>query len=363
MTKPIQSRSSFVGTTLATSLLLFVFGYLVAQKLLATDSVQAAVSESIRSGAMVICRQGFRVPGLDCLAGGTRAVPAPQGAPLAVQFAQLPTLASAVDKLSWSGGSEVEATRLLTVLYAIQYSRSSELYASGVYEGSARLLNQIWEAYPELVVGSACYYCGHQSRYLNSHLLTQMPTPEVLHQMYKMNPSLLGAAKAKNLFTSSTLHELALIHADLSAAGDGSSATAVADILIQHQEYDQLMKWSYKGLNGGRSLGNASLATIPRENVIAAWENGVRIGYDDPNLSQFLVGTGYRPALRWVIWYLSGDYPYLSQRGEAAKYKGILMRYTDFPVNTNTQLAEYYSDNWRRIKWDDSLGKWKAENR
>lgn len=362
MTKPIPSRSSFLGRTLATALLLFFLGYVVAQKVLATDSGQAAVFKSIRSGAMVICRQGIRVPGLDCLKGGTRAVPAPKRTPLAVQFAQLPNLESAVDKLSWSGGSEVEATRLLTTLYAIQYSRSNELYASGVYEGSARFLNQIWEAYPDLVVGSACYYCGHQSRYLKSQLLTQMPMPEVLHQMYKLNPSLLGVAKDKNLLTSGILHELALIHADLSAAGDSSSATAVGDILIQHQEYDQLMKWSSKGLNGGRSLSNASLDTLPRENVIAAWENGVRIGYDDPNLSQFLVGTGFRPALRWVIWNLSGAYPYLAHSGNAAKYKGILMRYTDFPVNENLQLAEYYSDQWRRIKWDGSMGKWKTDN-
>lgn len=362
MIKTMSSRSSSVGKTLVIAVLMFCVAYLVTQKVLVAERSQAAIAASIRSGTIAICRQGIRVPGLDCLVGGERAVPAPTRASLAIQFAQLPNLASAVAKLNWSGGSEIDATRLLTVLYALQYSRSNELYAAGVYESSARLLNQILETYPELVVASACYYCGHQSRYLQSYLLSQAPIPKTFQDMFKVNPSLLAVAKTKDLFSPDTFHELALIHADLSSAGDARSATAIGDILIQYQEYDQLLKWSYKGLNGGRSLKNVSLDTVPREIVIAAWENGVRIGYDTPELTQYLMATGYRPALRWAIWYLSGEYSYLTRSGDATKYKGMLMRYTDFPVNVNIQLAQYYSNNWREIKWDGSLEKWKAES-
>jgi hypothetical protein len=87
------------------------------------------------------------------------------------------------------------------------------------------------------------------------------------------------------------------------------------------------------------------------------------MGYDKPELTEYLLQRGYRPALRWLVWLQDGSAPYLTDkythyRHYAPRYEQMLKSFTDFPVSRGSELGAFYSRHWRDIHWDDYSKKW-----
>ena len=86
-------------------------------------------------------------------------------------------------------------------------------------------------------------------------------------------------------------------------------------------------------------------------------------GYDSPRLTRHLIKTGYRPALRWLIWLAAGNVDYLKtyhyKHNEKQRYDDFLKERLDIPQTGFSDLAGFYSENWQKLKWDEGLIRWK----
>lgn len=351
------------ASILTCTVFFFISGYLVTQKALFDSAFRGQVVEALRELQTSACANGFRFPGLEC--PGVAVVKHPAGKSreaLDTRFARLPNLSAAVDKLQWNYGSESDAARLLTIVRALELGRHSQRRQNAEAEVAiTRLLRGIWAEYPSLVAASACLYCGSSFKRVSTLVKVGSDAPEQLKQLAAGHPRLLTEIAPIGVLSPAEIRELALIHAELSGAGVSGTAEFIGSILKEEGNHKLLEAWVTKGLNGGRALGTAGLGALPREVVIAAWENGVRLGYDQVELSEYLVAQGYRPALRWVVWLESTSYKYLhgwSYERVEGQYESILARHTRFPSSKGDSLARFYSNNWASIEWEPKSGQW-----
>ncbi|MDJ0848638.1 MAG: hypothetical protein QNK04_09695 [Myxococcota bacterium] len=272
-------------------------------------------------------------------------------------FASVPDLGAALEMVHWNQGDEAEAARLLSVIRALVLGRNRQADSSG-RERLELLLGEIWQSHPELVTASACTYCGDMPRFARALLERHEPDPEWSRRLAAGHPTRLRLLGSEGHLEPLEIREAAVLHAELSHAGEPATARYVASVLIENQDFAPLLAWVTKGLGGGRALDDVGdLGALPPEIVRGAWEHGVSIGGHPTRLTDHLVGEGYRPALRWTIWVLDGSAPYIeAHRG---KYRAILRRHVDFPAHRGTTLAEFYSAHWRAITWHPEARKWR----
>ena len=222
-------------------------------------------------------------------------------------------------------------------------------------------LKPIWEKYPRLVLGAACTFCSSNHNIVEKLITPAVATDKNLMLDIGLDPTYFSDMYIKGLLSKDTLQELSTLHAYLSSAGDQRTGAAVGQLLAQEKQWDELLLWTKKGMNGGRSLTSLQLDKIPLNIVISAWENGVNGGYDKFELTEFLILNGHRPALRWIIWVEGTDFQYLRNhdyKRQSQRYKNLLKLAINFPVMENNRLAEFYSNNWRNISWRHSTKKW-----
>lgn len=360
-----QDSKPSVISFIATVLVVFLLAYVGTQEFLQDPVNQRHVSDKLIEIKSQLCNQGIRLPAISCTADALiHKNAAAANEPLAKQFARLPHLSAVVEKLVWSGGSEAEAVKLLTVLQSLTLARqrqSQENYSA--IPTITYLLKPIWRKYPQLVAAHSCLYCGNSFNVLSKLVAEGENNYSTLQPLGEGHPRLLREINLHHDVDAESTLKIAQLQAELLQAGDASSAEFVGQLLAQGQHYSQLKMWVSNGLNGGRALTKLDLDSLPLDIVIKAWEQGVSSGYDTVQLSQFLVGKGYRPALRWVVWLQSGELPYLqswSYKREQSKYQLMLKNFTDFPENSGSGLAHYYSQNWKSIYWDNSEKRWRT---
>lgn len=346
-----------------TGLFCFILGYLATQKALFDGNIRQQVAAQLRGLHLATCSEGIRLPGFDCASQSViKSHPPTEGTPLRHQFARLPHLSAAVDKLQWNFGSEADAVRLLTVWKALELGRQRQTRENyRAVPAVTQLLQPAWEDYPDMVAAASCLYCGTSFDILSSLISGGTGDADKLKGLAAGHPRLLAHIAPTGIFSDAELDRIATLHAELSSGGDSKTAGFIGSILLEQENYDLLKVWVTKGLNGGRALGDTELDSLPRELVIAAWDQGVHLGYDRVELSEYLVSRGYRPALRWVTWLESTDYKYLhgwSYERNEGRYQSILGRFTRFPASKGAPLAKFYSDNWATIAWDEQSHHW-----
>lgn len=361
-----------VLAALAGSVVLFLIGYAGAQLYLANEYNQRDVARLVGSAHQNLCNAGIRLPDMECreprmLVGDL--VEERPSEPLAKAFARMPDLSAVVRKLRWNNGSEADAARFLAVVRNVALARNNQ--ARGNSEAMKKLapkMAPLWQDYPDLVVASACVYCGSHTRLLEQLIEAadehEGADLEKLKSSLSGHPRLFRLANEQMPFDPEHQYRLARIHAELGGAGDSSTADLIAGILVENQDYDRLKLWADSGLNGGRSLSELDLSTLSRELVETAWRQGVSMAYDDFTLTQFLFKQGYRPALRWVVWLQSSNLPYVQDYQYsrfADKYQALIDHHTEFDAKSGAALAQFYSENWRRIFWDPSSEAWRYE--
>lgn len=349
------------------ALVFFVMGYVFMQSMLFDNKNQQVVVAELQKIKLGLCEQGIRLPMMSCskatlIKGNDQA----SKETLNQQFARLANLSAAVEKLQWTNGSEADAVKLLTVLDNLKSSRSRQ--SAENYRAVpliSKLLAPIWKKYPDMVAASSCLYCGNSFKVLSNLIASNDTDIEQLKSLAVGHPRMLREVASQNLFEPKELNKIIRLQAALSSAGDGGTAEYIGKNLLQNQDYKNLRVWLSKGLNGSRSLGDTNLNSLPYDLVVSAWQQGVSIGYDQIGLSQYLVGTGHRAALRWVLWLQESNLEYIrswSYKRKEGKYIFILEKYTDFPIRSGESLTQYYSDNWQNIYWDNAQKRWLVKN-
>ena len=366
-TRNIDSSKTQAGLSvtrlLVIALLFSAMGYVSIQRVLFEQQNQQVVVELLQNIKLGLCEQGIRLPMVNCFKGSLIKGNLQAGnESLNQQFARLPNLSSAVEKLQWFNGSEADAVKLLTLLNNLKLSRSRQ--SAENYRAIpliSKLLKPVWKKYPDMVAASACLYCGNSFKVLSNLIANNNTDNEQLKSLAVGHPRMLREVASQNLFESNKLNEIVKLQAALSSAGDSGTAKFIGKILLENNDYRNLRVWLNKGLNGSRALGNVDLDSLPYDLVVTAWQQGVSLGYDQVELSQYLVSSGYRPALRWVLWLQDSNLKYIrnwNYKRQQGKYAFILEKYTDFPIRNGAALTQYYSDNWHNVYWDNTQKRW-----
>lgn len=359
-----ENQPSLSITRLLVIALIFsMIGYVLMQRALFDKKNQEFIIGKLQNIKLGLCEQGIRLPMVNCsTASFIKGNLKESSATLREQFARLPNLSSAVGKLQWLNGSEADAVKLLTLLNNLKLSRSRQ--SSENYRAIPlinKLLQPVWEKYPDMVAASACLYCGNSFKVLSNLIASTDTDNGQLKKLALGHPRMLREVASKNIFEPNDLDKIVRLQAALSSAGDGGTAEFIGKFLLKNNDYKNLRVWLNKGLNGSRALGNVDLNSVPYDLVITAWQQGVSLGYDLVELSHYLVGKGYRPALRWVLWLQDSNLKYIrswNYKRQQGKYAFILEKYTDFSMRSGKSLTQFYSDNWKHVYWDKTQTRW-----
>lgn len=278
--------------------------------------------------------------------------------------ASLPDLSSALSTLQWQGGDEAEAARMMSIIKALElgrYNSKDRMAQQNIFA----LTQQVWLEHPQLVSAADCIYCGDVADAVRELLQKQALDPQWARQLAGGIPRYFPLLGKQELLDKGTQAKLANLYAQLAVPGDAALASYVAEILFENNEQEQLKLWVSRGLNGGRAFATMNLEQLPQALLITAWRQGVSLGYDSPELTAHLLGQGYRPALRWLLWLLDGSVPAISEnqlyQNDQQQYRDMLYRYVSLPAEEGPELSRYYSEHWRAIDWDAEQQQWHAD--
>lgn len=289
----------------------------------------------------------------------------PDVAPPAVEAVAIPHH-PVFGTLHWQGGSEADAAAFMATAktLAMLHFEKEHKYLRKEIE---QLIAPVWRDYPAIVSASACLYCGDITDVVLNLMREQALSPQWVKNVARGVSRYLPLLIEREALSDEEAYRLAVIQALLGNAGDPRVAKAVAAPLIRHNDMRHLTIWVMKGLNGGRAITDREmLEQLPLEVVVQAWRHGVSLGYDTPELTEYLLQHGYRPALRWLVWLQDGSATYLTDnhstyRQHAQHYEQMMKEFTDFPVRRGGEVGAYYSERWRRINWDPYLKRWLYE--
>lgn len=266
----------------------------------------------------------------------------------------------------WQGGSEAEAAAFMTRAKTLAMLHFEEKHKY-LRKDIKALIAPVWRDYPTLVSASACLYCGDITDAVLDFIQEYELSPDWIEQVGKGISRYLPHLSRLGVLDDEELYRLARIQAQLGSAGDSRVAKAIAEPLLRHHDMEHLAMWVMNGLNGGRAVTDREvLEQLPQEVIILAWRHGVAMGYDSIELTEFLLQSGYRPALRWLVWlqdggatYLTDKYSSYSRHGTAQRYTELLKSHTDFPVHQGSELGAFYSKHWNSILWDSGSKVWR----
>ena len=341
-------------------ILIFVCGFLISQDWISHPDNLKLAQTWYQSSHETICRGNIRIPGLHCQDNDTLMYLGDKDVNRLV--ASAPSFAQAIQQINIPLHSDRDVVRYLMLVQSVAEGWKDQ---RGVYnqikDGLIAAYARAWDANPQLVAASRCTYCGsfHDQAIINLLNLTASGWNHRVDPLV-LNPRYFSAIAERDNDVDN-LPELLAIHANLSSAGDSKTARTVGAGLAKHNNLQALERWVTNGLNGGRALEGLDLQTVPREVVIAAWEHGVTLGYDNVTLMEYLVSTGYRPALRWLIWLQGTDIDYIKTHSyEYSKnhYARMVSQYTNLAASENSSLGEVYSQNWQRVQWNSDQKKW-----
>jgi len=345
----------------------FLLGFIGVQKVSQIDLIPLQQS---------LCKVGLQLPYLSCKAKNTslsevsvgstsqlikgmnQASEAPS---LRTQFAHYPNLSSALEQLKWNGGNEQDAARFLSVITALENGRQSE---SGISSALSSILDAVWNKYPDVVATSHCLNCNRFYQHvLAPYFKSGTTNDKRINQIASGHPRFLQAIYQSGQLSLKDVKSIARLQAELLSSEDADTAKFIGKILREDNDLELLHHWSSKGWNGSFALSDYQLLlTLPENIIVDAWERGVLAGADNAVLTRYLVSTGYRPALRWLLWVHAGNLSYFQNttyQAEKDRYNDLILGlYIDFPAESKDDLTGFYSKHWNDIVWNQAKQKW-----
>lgn len=362
-----------------------LLGFFGSQKLIIT-----VLNPHSSINIYAVCDSGFRLPFLNCEKQQNTSIEpvtildssleqskttglvvgmnkGPNALSLRKQFSYLPNLKLALQKLNWNDGDEQDAMRFLSIIKSLNASRYNESYfVSSTMKG---LIDPVMRKFPDVVAASHCLYCGQFfSDILKPYFAEGTDNNATINQLASGHPHFLQALYHSGNIKLDDMGEIAQLQAELLSSGDSETAKIIGSILLKEKNVDLLHHWVSKGWNGGYAITEYNtLLQLPRQITIDAWQRTVTRGVDNAVLTRYLISTGYRPALRWLIWYHGSNLSYFQgqqHKMERDRYNDFLVeRYLDFPKQSHSDLAGFYSKNWKDIVWNANKQQWVLEKR
>ena len=357
-------------------LFIFLLGFLGVQKLSQLDF--SPIKKSLCSG-------GFQYPLLHCESSQPPPVQLSDNSPkkpnitlkpkslivgmnrlanassLRTQFSHYPNLTRALQKLKWNGGDEQDAIRFLSLITALENGRQGE---SGMSSTMSSILEGVWNKYPDIVASSHCLDCSRfYKNVLKPYFKAGTENTARIKQIALGHPRFLQAIYQSGQLNVKDLKSIARLQAELLSSEHADPARFIGDVFLKDNDLESLHHWSSKGWNGSFALGAYPRFTqLPRHIIVDAWERGVLAGADNAELTRYLVSTGYRPALRWLLWVHAGNLSYFKNTTYQAQKDQhndlILSLHIDFPIESKDDLTGFYSKHWKDISWDAVKNKW-----
>jgi hypothetical protein len=355
---------------------IFLLGFLGSQKLAQVDL--APMNQSL-------CQRGISLPFSQCevqlndatksntdklvqykkqLVEMNQTADAPS---LRTQFSHFDNLQTILEKLKWNNGDEQDAARFLSVITALENGRLSE---PGMPSTASSVLDAVWNKYPDLVATSHCLNCSRFYQHiLGPFFKAGSKNKSRIKQIALGHPRFLQVSYQSGQIELAGLKKVARLQAELLTSEDADTAKFIGDILLKstsqgnNKDLTLLHHWSSKGWNGSYAVSDYhKMLELPKNILADAWQRGVLAGADNAELTRYLVSTGYRPALRWLLWSHTSDLSYFKNRtyqDQIDRYNDLIMSlYVDFPVESKDDLTGFYSKNWKSISWDISRKKW-----
>ena len=267
-------------------------------------------------------------------------------------------------QLRWHDGDEQDAARLLSIVNTLTLARNDPYKNQFAAPAISSLLTPVWDKYPQLVAASHCLYCGGFFEHaLQGFIATGTQEKAWFKRFLSGHPRFLRVAYEAGQIADNELINIARLHAELQYPGDGQTLRFIGNVLLHEKDYDLLHGWSTRGMNGESSFDSVQdYASLPRDLLIDAWQMSIAGGFDSARLTRHLIKTGYRPALRWLIWLSAGNVDYLKtyhyKNYEKQRYDDFLKEMLDIPLAGFSDLAGFYSENWQKIHWDKGLKRW-----
>ncbi len=345
---------------LAVGIVMMLAGYITSQLWLSEPGNQQRLVDGIAAMREALCDSGVRFPGDHCQFVSP-VVEQPESGSVTEIAARFPDLITAQNYFTWQGGGESEAARYLALMTSLTAGRHHQSGSYQAFDTLAARLQPIWQRYPELVAGAACTFCSRHYRLVANLIASNGDNVGASVINMAIDPVFFRVLLTQGALSEQEIATLLPLHAQLSWAGDADTASTIGQALAVRQQWSDLLQWVRKGLNGGRALGKLPLAELPRELVIEAWQQGVAKGSASVDLTEFLVASGHRPALRWLIWLEGTDFPYLheySYKYAKQRYKWILQNHTYFPVLSGDELVDFYNKHWKSIRWNPDRKRW-----
>ena len=276
-------------------------------------------------------------------------------------FSSVGDLESALRKLR-PASNEVELVRLLSIISSVGGAWSNLTYGyRPALEIISNLLVEQWASYPDIISANKCIYCGNYFRFLIGLVNLRGSDETWRSRVTKTHPRFMQLADTSSSLSAETRIGLAKQYAQLVKAGDMSIAKYIGHILLENEHFSEFSYWAQGGINGSYAVSSIKdFTALPRENLYSIWEAGMRNGFVNSTLTIHLLATGYRPALRYVIWQMDGAATYLKSHvyDYSDLYRDVMLRHCSFPFRKGPELSRFYSDNWRQIHWDESSQRW-----
>jgi hypothetical protein len=338
----------------------FALGYLAMQFYLADENRLNEAALKLRPPVVELCTAGIRLPGVPCEELHV-ALFGPREAPtLTVKFARLPNLEAVLNELQWNGNTEIEAVRFISLFNALIGSRHKEKKAHK--DKQMTLLDPLWNDYADLLFASRCLYCGGiHKRLLTENIKAAETVPDSVLRGMVASPVLMPMAIDKGWIDVEHGEQLKRLQGELLFTSYSSASQKIGTLFDTDEDYDRLMHYTLRV--GTAPLLGLNLLKVPRALVKIAWQRDIERGEANLSLTEYLLKTGYRPALRWSLWSEADSFPYLITRGHGtsqASYLGMIRQHTEFPQLRGEALTRYYSENWQRITWNPETGKWQT---
>ena len=259
--------------------------------------------------------------------------------------------------------NELELVRLLSILDTVVGAWSGVPYG---YDNQRilviNLLIEQWEEHAKLIAAANCIYCGSYFQMLTGLVHLKGLNDEWHDTALRIHPRFMQIADTVKPIDDELRIKLARIYSRLVSPGDANIAKYIAHVLLSNNDLNDYLFWSIHGLNGHNSvMAIDDFSAMPKDYLQNIWLSGASGGYVNHELTYHLLSTGYRPALRWLIWVLDGGAKYMQTHAfkyQSEKYIEVMTQYTDFPVQIGPELSEYYSNNWNNIVWHKESKKW-----
>jgi hypothetical protein len=274
------------------------------------------------------------------------------------RLASQASMRTAISNVHWNNISEAEAVRYTAFIRGLQSGTWSDQGSNNPWELARNALWPIWQAYPDIAVGSQSYWRYFHDSNMYEWFTKSRQHDEYLASLVETIPHLFGQFHTHVKPNQDEVLSLAKLQAPLGFHGNRYGF--LGSVLIRHGDNSALHDL-VANTNSAAPIMGQDWSTIAPQAIRLSWQQGVLSSDDLPKFTATLVAQGYRPALRWAVWMSAEGRRSKSLRRmamHAPSYTQILNTHTEFNIDNTKAWDQFYSENWSNIVWNSDRKKW-----